>query len=60
MTIHRNVAVGQWRGCKFYIHVGTTCITFGDYPGPRDGYGAGFEIMTPMHWFRFRRSAPRS
>jgi hypothetical protein len=59
MTIHRNVAIGQWRGCKFFIHVGSTCITFGDYPGPRDSYAAGVEFMTPMRWLRFHRSMPR-
>lgn len=57
MSIHRNVAFGQWRGCKFFIHVGSICVTFGELPG--DGYAAGIEIMTPMRRFSIRRSQKR-
>ena len=59
MTLHRNVEFGQWRGCRFFVHVGSTCVTFGEYPGSRDGYAAGIEVMTPVRWFRVHRARAR-
>jgi hypothetical protein len=51
MQRFRNVAYGQWRGARFYLHIGTTCWVFGDRPGYS---GTGVELFTPCHWFRFR------
>jgi hypothetical protein len=55
--VHRNVAFGQWRGCRFFVHIGSTCWTFGDTG--RDGYAAGIELFTPSRWLRIRRSKAR-
>ena len=47
MRLVRGVASGEWRGCRFFIHVGTTCAVFGG--GTQHGryYAPGIELLTP-------------
>lgn len=50
MTIVKNVAFGQWRGCVF-VQVGSTCIVLFDIPSDAS---IGLEVMTPDRFFAFR------
>lgn len=50
MTVVKNVAIGQWRGCVF-VQVGSTCVVLWDLPGDAS---IGLEILTPERWFALR------